>query len=295
MHRPISEDWRGQIIWLALSDENRVRALKSALDDEDEYRLFSQLDMPMDNRVGIAVFDDETIHTLSDVRSNMGEAFQAILLTETTNKRRGADFLLRPDSDIASIVSVIESAGEFRDQVQSLKKDVQQRKSAIGSIISGEFMIRTLDEARNLSTMLSLACPQQELVAIGLQELLINAIEHGNLEIDAELKDRLLSEGKWRDEVESRLNDPRYAHRRAHVRFRRGERLITIVIEDEGSGFDYSLYENNTAEASAYRGRGIIMAKELAFDKVIHLGDGSIVEAVIETAPDPILTGRNFD
>ena len=130
--------------------------------------------------------------------------------------------------------------------------------------------------------MLSLACPQQELVAVGLQELLINAIEHGNLGIDAPTKDELLKEGRWREEVERRLKDPQYAHRQAHVRFRRGERLITIVIEDEGEGFDYSLYENKDLDTKAYRGRGIVMAKELAFDKVIHLGDGSIVEAVIE-------------
>ncbi|WP_019960142.1 ATP-binding protein [Woodsholea maritima] len=277
----LTDDWTGQVIWIALDDQIRSQAICEALDDPDEYRLYCQMDPPVE-RVGIALFNDESVARLNADQAHMADAFQTILLTENTSSRRGADFLLRPDSDVGSILSVIRAAGEFREQVLSLKKDVQRRKSAIGSIISGEFSIRTLEEARNLSTMLSLACPQQELVAVGLQELLINAIEHGNLEIDAETKDRLLKEGQWREEVERRLKDPHYSHRQAHVRFRRGERLITIVIEDEGSGFDYSLYENKTSDTNAYRGRGILMAKELAFDKVIHLGDGSIVEAVIE-------------
>lgn len=57
------------------------------------------------------------------------------------------------------------------------------RQSPIGSIIEGLFDIRTPTEARNLATMLALACPDPGAVVVGLQELMLNSIEHCNLDI----------------------------------------------------------------------------------------------------------------
>jgi len=37
---------------------------------------------------------------------------------------------------------------------------------------------------------------------------LINAVEHGNLQIGYELKTQLVAEGRWREEIERRQDDP---------------------------------------------------------------------------------------
>ena len=162
-----------------------------------------------------------------------------------------------------------------------MRRDVAGRQSAVGTINHGQFVLSSLDEARNLATMLALACPNSDLVAIGLQELLINAVEHGNLEITAQEKQDLLLDGKWRDEVERRLNSEEYAGRVVLVNFQRGERMISITIQDDGDGFEYDNYAASDMPSEGYRGRGIAMARDLSFSSLTYLGRGNLVEATI--------------
>ena len=116
------------ILWLALSDQNRIQALSEAFEDDEDIGIVASMSPPQEAKPGIAVFQDDTIELLQNYRSSMADAFQAVLLTENTAKRRGEDFLLTLNSDTGSILSVIKAASEFRDQVLTLKNDVQRRK-----------------------------------------------------------------------------------------------------------------------------------------------------------------------
>jgi sigma-B regulation protein RsbU (phosphoserine phosphatase) len=129
--------------------------------------------------------------------------------------------------------------------------------------------------------MLALACPNSDLVAIGLQELLINAVEHGNLEITADEKQKLIIEGGWRAEVERRLASPKYSGRVVLVNFQRGERMISITVQDDGDGFEFDNYLDRDVPTEGYRGRGIAMARDLSFSSLTYLGRGNLVEATI--------------
>ncbi len=210
----------------------------------------------------------------------LAETTQTILIADNVADDR-ADFVLPADVDHTILKSVVTAAAEFCEQVQTLRSDVARRQSAVGNIISGQFAIRTLDEARNLATMLALACPNSDLVVIGLQELLINAVEHGNLEITGEEKQDLIMEGRWRDEVERRLASEEYADRLVQVSFQRGARLIAITIQDDGMGFDYERHEKEKGPVEGYRGRGIALARDMSFSSVAYLGRGNLVEATI--------------
>ena len=46
-----------------------------------------------------------------------------------------------------------------------------------------QIKFKTIDEARSVSIQLSNMCPSPQRVVVGLVELLINAVEHGNLDI----------------------------------------------------------------------------------------------------------------
>ena len=72
---------------------------------------------------------------------------------------------------------------------------------------------------------------------IGLFELLINAIEHGNLGLSHEEKAALLAHGQLDEERERRLALPEYAARYVTTTFRRYPDRIEIEIEDQGDGF----------------------------------------------------------
>ena len=70
------------------------------------------------------------------------------------------------------------------------------------------FHFRTLEEAANLAYKIAACFPEPQKAAFGLNELMHNAVEHGNLGIGYDEKANLLRSGSWREEVERRLNFP---------------------------------------------------------------------------------------
>src|SRR5436190_55213 len=79
-------------------------------------------------------------------------------------------------------------------------------------------------------------------VVVALEEALINALYHGNLELTseelAEFRSRLLESDL--DPVEERRALEPYASRHIHVEGKINDREARIVIRDEGPGFDIS-------------------------------------------------------
>lgn len=262
------------MVCVQLEDAGLGEAVREALAGG----LFSVSDaLPPDGgKVAIVVAD--AAH--SGVLDDLAEGTQSILIADDQAHDR-ADFVLPLNIDGSILRSVVTAAADFCEQVQTLRSDVSRRQSAVGNIISGQFAFRTLDEARNLATMLALACPDADLVVIGLQELLINAVEHGNLEITGEEKQELIMEGRWREEVEHRLAAEEYADRLVQVSFQRGERLIAITIQDDGAGFDHERHEAEKGPVEGCRGRGIALARDMSFSSVAYLGRGNVVEATI--------------
>lgn len=168
---------------------------------------------------------------------------------------------------------------EARDTTEAIKSYIHTNKPAVGRMVSSTFEIRTMDEAEKLSTMLATQFPDPDRVAAGIWELLSNAIEHGNLEFDCDDKTRLLFEGTFFDEVERRLVAAPYADRVALVEFRRTKTRISLRITDEGKGFDYAAFLDAEFNFDRPNGRGIAIAKRMAFDRLAYKGRGNVVEA----------------
>lgn len=61
----------------------------------------------------------------------------------------------------------------------------------------GRFRFQTLEDARVLATHLARTCPEPERAVQGLQELMVNAVEHGNLGICYAEKGRYVLAGTW--------------------------------------------------------------------------------------------------
>lgn len=112
----------------------------------------------------------------------------------------------------------------------------------------------------------------------GISELLINAVEHGNLGIQYAEKTALLHAGRWLSEVELRQASPDYNHKQVSVHMQRHADHMILQIDDEGDGFDWKKYmEFNAERASDPHGRGIAMANMLSFDKLAYQGKGNSV------------------
>lgn len=146
------------------------------------------------------------------------------------------------------------------------------------------FEFSTVQEARQLARRLGRRCPDPALACMGLGELFINAIEHGNLAISYDEKTALHMAGEWEAEIERRLAAPEQAGRKVRVEVMRGADAMTFVISDCGGGFDWQRYLAIAPER-AYdpNGRGIAVARALCFTSLEYQGCGNIVVATVST------------
>lgn len=145
------------------------------------------------------------------------------------------------------------------------------------------FRFRTLEEARALARFLAPYFPDAQAAEYGLNELLVNAIEHGNLGIDFAEKTALVRADRWQEEIERRLADPLQQARFVTLCFEASGSAIEVVIEDSGAGFDWRDYLEMTPErALTPNGRGIATARRLAFDRLDYEGPGNRVRGRVE-------------
>lgn len=106
-------------------------------------------------------------------------------------------------------------------------------------------------------------------VAVALDEALVNAMEHGNLEADSALrelggKDYLLL-------VAARRTEPPYCDRRVYLTSRVTHDSLTYIIRDEGKGFDPASLPDPTDPANLVKssGRGLLLIRAF-MDEVHH-------------------------
>jgi DNA-binding response OmpR family regulator len=195
--------------------------------------------------------------------------------------RQGAYYYLTKPFERDVLLAIVESALEHRRNRMSLVDEAFDPLS----ITAGEFRFRTLGEARKLAGFLARLCPQPEQTVLGLSELMINAVEHGNLGISYREKSLLNEKGTWRDEVERRLALPEYAGRQALVRLQRESGAVVFTIIDQGTGFDWAGYlEMSPERAFDSHGRGIAMSRMLSFASVTYSGCGNTVTAIVALA-----------
>jgi hypothetical protein len=102
-------------------------------------------------------------------------------------------------------------------------------------------------------------------MGVALEEALLNALYHGNLELSsADLRkagDELLSQGKATS-IACRQHTAPYCQRQIHVRATLSTDQAKFVIRDEGPGFDYAVCTPlviDDGELSRPTGRGLML------------------------------------
>lgn len=150
-------------------------------------------------------------------------------------------------------------------------------------LLRSEYRLTSLPEARALASALSNFYPQPQRVCLGIAELLINAVEHGNLNISYAEKSRLLKRNAWEQEIERRLTLPENKLKQVKVTLEHLDGEISLTITDAGLGFDFNQYfEMSPERAFDPNGRGIAMSKKMSFDSIQYLGKGNQVVAVVK-------------
>lgn len=129
-------------------------------------------------------------------------------------------------------------------------------------------------------------CDTQSCIRVGiaLEEALLNAVYHGNLEVSSELRQE--GDEPFRAMIELRRKTAPYASRRVHVcaRFSRDE--AAFVIRDEGPGFDPTSLPDPTdpANLESTSGRGLLLIRTF-MDQVIHNANGNEITMIKRREP----------
>lgn len=157
---------------------------------------------------------------------------------------------------------------------------VQRRKklkAGMEMLTSCEFKFQTLSQAKEVANAISICYPKPRDMVGPCIELLVNAVEHGNLGISFEEKSGLILDGMWEDEIEYRNNLVENKGKKVHVKVNKDRKNITLSIKDDGKGFDPTPYIKLAPErAHKVNGRGIYLAS-LEFDKLEFFGNGNEV------------------
>ncbi len=183
------------------------------------------------------------------------------------------------------IRAVIATALRDRSERILESHDSETLHTALCHLSEGLFTFRTTESARHISTLLSCLCPSPQIAHMGLMELMLNAIEHGNLGITYEEKSRLITENRLHEEISMRLGAREYADKTAVVKFKRTDTELIFTIKDEGKGFDWNRYlDMGMDRIMDNHGRGIAMSRNISFSKLEYRGIGNCVEATIYLA-----------
>jgi DNA-binding response OmpR family regulator len=181
---------------------------------------------------------------------------------------------------------VAAALSDIHAQQRRTAERPEQRTPQLAGLVSGRFVCRTSREARDLARTLAGASRQPETAALGLTELLLNAVEHGNLGIGYKDKGKMLLDGSFDTEIERRLALPEFAGRQVVIDVERLPDGTRYLIRDEGAGFDPARFLTiDPARATDWHGRGIALARMTSFDSVEYRGRGNEVVAVVRDTP----------
>ena len=191
-----------------------------------------------------------------DLRRELVQTLQSVL--EVSHESRSRALLMRSMTHSESVFVL----GNNPAMIGPLVNYLQQGISAMG-------LCNEMDNTR---------------IGVALDEALVNAMHHGNLEVDSALRRNDL-DGYHRLIAERRRQSP-YRDRRIHVSAVLDRDRATFVVRDEGAGFDPDMLPDPTDPANLARphGRGVLLIRTF-MDEVIYNDLGNEVTLIKRCNP----------
>lgn len=192
----------------------------------------------------------------------------------------GVFYYLAKPVDENVLQSVLVATEREVYQNKTLGEELKKHRTSFNLIQNCKFQFSTLSEAECLAAFMAHCFPDPERVLKGLAELLINAVEHGVLQIGYDKKTELLASGTWQAEIERRQSDPAHKGKKIEAVISKKDNGIYAVITDPGGGFLWKKYMKiDPSRAGDNHGRGIAQANAVSFDKLTYNEQGNQVVA----------------
>ncbi|MCB9982295.1 MAG: response regulator [Rhodospirillales bacterium] len=178
---------------------------------------------------------------------------------------------------IEALQVVLSSALEESKIIDVLHDRVMQGYAPANLIRSAAFVMRTRANARSLSILLATLFPNPARVFPGLLAVMMNAIEHGTLEMDYEKKAALIKAGTLELELERLEGLKKNKTKEVAVQFIHKDKRLSVRITDPGRGFDWKSYVAFSIERERFvNGYGLLKARQ-SFDEVKYNTAGNQV------------------
>jgi CheY-like chemotaxis protein/anti-sigma regulatory factor (Ser/Thr protein kinase) len=188
-------------------------------------------------------------------------------------KRRLARSLL------STVRTVLAISGERRSHARLLECSTEMNHS---------FVLKTdytlvpplVMYVQETSTRLGLCSESDSLqVGIAMEEVLSNAVYHGNLEIDSQMREKHFTE--YRALIEERSARSPYRDRCVYVDLRFQPTRAEFVVRDEGAGFDVAAITSapDLPDVNKLSGRGLFLVRTF-MDEVTFNDVGNVVTMV---------------
>jgi YesN/AraC family two-component response regulator len=257
---------------------------QTANDGVDGFNLFKKFnpdliisDVRMPNMTGIELL--ESIRKISkDViivfitgHGNEELALQALQL--------GANNYIKKPVDISEIKTLTNRYYDVikSKAIQSNIVDLIKHREMEIEIESDMNLVQSLANYLSEKTGNYFDSKERMRIELGINELLINAIEHGNWDISYEEKNQALLDDRISDLYKTKREDPINIDKKVLVKFKLSEKFCEWIITDEGKGFDWkTVYNPIDTKLSRMNGRGILLSK-LQFDELEYIGKGNVV------------------
>ena len=198
-----------------------------------------------------------------------------------------ANFFMKPvplREMAKSVFHLVETHREFRQAQDGLKGLIEERRHFLfrSDELDIPGLLRHLVE--RLVPMGFATDQNVDVVAMAFHEALVNALEHGNLELDSGLKADLFSDKDPYDALRrKRLQDPLYADRTIEVETHLSEEVYEVLITDGGPGFKAHLLVSpeDAAHQARHCGRGLPLI-QLVMDEILFNEKGNQIRMALK-------------
>jgi anti-sigma regulatory factor (Ser/Thr protein kinase) len=260
-----------------------IDSLKDLLFVSEENEIYDVINYELPDIVVIN-FSDENIpldKILSEInKSRWLMSFGVIGLFKAPQDNEADIFSRFKKSNILAMIETYCISTHLRKMVEIIESNYQiifSRELSDDMIydIGGSFLIENDILTVSLyagiaSTMLlqrDLITPDTKMhVQMALEEIMVNAIEHGNCAISFDEKTAGMAAGKTVvDLVAEKCRDPAIASKRVELQWEIGKDSTNFIVTDQGAGFDVKAFlaSHQKLDPFSQHGRGITMASKL--------------------------------
>ncbi len=198
-----------------------------------------------------------------------------VLVTGRGSEGLAVEALRRGAASYVAKADLTSRLNETVKQVLQVKESGQNYRRLIQSLCSSEFIFSLTNDPGLIAPLVSLVqqvadgmelcdATQRHQLGIALDEALINAMYHGNLELPVNQLSKirsLIRAGQKHELVEERRLAARYSDRRVRVNFTLCPESIRITVHDDGAGFDPDIIPTPESSSEDDVGRGLVLIR----------------------------------